>query len=190
MGQPSQTTLVDKSAPEVRTQINDAKPALGAQLQDTAWVSGLEPGVTVQVEWTLHGPVAPKDGKCQNLDWSKAAAFDTGVFTATANGKYVTRLSKKLDAEGCYTYSESIAETPKSYPYDHAPGHVTQTALTKTPTTPKAPASPKGPSLPNTGGPALGAAGGGLALLAAGGVMLARSRRRTTAAEVSDQAAA
>lgn len=185
VGHPTQTALVDKSWPAVRTEVNDTTVLTGTQLQDNVWVTGLEHGVKVKVDWTLHGPLAPKAGKCEGLDWSKATVVDHGVFNADRNGKYQTRLSKKLVEVGCYTYAESTAETTTAHPHEHAPGHVTQTALVKTPEVPKTPETPQTPAssvpnLPNAGGPSIALLAGGVLLLGGGAVLMLRGRRKTS----------
>ncbi|MFS3130626.1 hypothetical protein ACLM5J_19650 [Nocardioides sp. Bht2] len=143
-GKPSQTTLVDKSRPSVRTLVSSQITRTGTRLHDTVWVSGLNSGDRVRVEWTLYGPAKPVNGKCTNARWSKAKVFDKGSFTATKNGRYKTRSSKVLKKKGCYTYAERIQETASTYSHWHKPGKASQTSLVRKPGRPGIPTGPKG----------------------------------------------
>ncbi|MBU2698552.1 hypothetical protein CCO04_26035 [Pimelobacter sp. 30-1] len=148
VGHVTQTTVVDKAAPAVKTLVSRQIANTEGRLYDTVWVTGLLPGVQVRVYWTLYGPMKPVNGSCKKVNWdrpkARAKVVDKGSFIATKNGKYKTRLSKKLKAAGCYTYGESVNESTTNYPHEHKPGKKSQTSLVKKPRRPDIPTGPAG----------------------------------------------
>ncbi|MBU2698844.1 MULTISPECIES: hypothetical protein [Pimelobacter] len=148
VGHVTQTTLADKAAPAVKTLVSRQIAFTGGRLHDTVWVTGLLPGVQVRVYWTLYGPMKPVNGSCKAVNWdrpkARAKVVDKGSFIASKNGKYKTRVSKKLKKAGCYTYGESVNESTTNYPHEHKPGKKSQTSLVKKPRRPDIPTGPAG----------------------------------------------
>ena len=116
-------TSVAVGAPAVRTQISDQATAPGAQITDTAVVTGL--GVlqaTVNVE--LWGPYPSREAMT-----CTGTPFWTGSFVANGDGTYTTP-PVTLDRAGYYTYRESI---PATEAYDAAQtgcGEAPETTIT------------------------------------------------------------
>jgi Sortase domain len=127
---PTQTTCGDVAettiavgAPAVRTQISSQRTAPGAQITDTAVVTGL--GVlqaTVNVE--LWGPYdTPQAMTCTGTPlW-------TGSIAANGDGSYVTP-PVTLSRAGYYTYRESIAATEGNDSAQTACGEAAETTIT------------------------------------------------------------
>ena len=99
----AETTIV-RGAPTVTTQISAQETTPGAQITDSAVVSGLGKfSATVNVE--LWGPFPTRDAiKCEGTP------FWTGSFPAAGDGTYTTA-PVALTSAGYYTYRESIAAT-------------------------------------------------------------------------------
>ncbi len=99
----SETTII-RGAPKITTQVSAQETTPGAQITDTAIVTGLgKLSATVNVE--LWGPFATRDAiTCEGTP------FWTGSFPATGDGTYTTA-PVALAAAGYYTYRESIAAT-------------------------------------------------------------------------------
>ncbi|MFL6157917.1 MAG: hypothetical protein ACJ72D_17630, partial [Marmoricola sp.] len=89
--------------PTVRTTTSDRHVLVGGSVRDTVVIAGLPAGSRVAVAWVLHGPVPPRNGSCDGLDWSSAPVLDHGTFTATGNGSYTTAATL-LPRPGCTTY--------------------------------------------------------------------------------------
>ncbi len=126
-GVAEETTRVEKLTPRVVTVASDQRAHVGDRLHDTIEVTGIgqQP---VRIEWTLRGPVAPRNGGCADLWWSKARVADGGVIEGTGSGRYRTP-STTITASGCYTYSVEILETATTHPAGSAPGIPAETAL-------------------------------------------------------------
>ncbi|WP_053226768.1 sortase domain-containing protein [Solirubrobacter soli] len=99
----SETTIV-RGTPKITTQVSAQETAPGAQITDSAIVTGLgKLAATVNVE--LWGPFPTRDAiKCEGTP------FWTGTFPAAGDGTYTTA-PVALTAAGYYTYRESIAAT-------------------------------------------------------------------------------
>jgi LPXTG-site transpeptidase (sortase) family protein len=99
----AETTIV-RGTPTVTTQVSAQETAPGAQITDSAVVSGLGKfPATVNVE--LWGPFPTRDAiKCEGTP------FWTGTFPAAGDGTYTTA-PVTLASAGYYTYRESIAAT-------------------------------------------------------------------------------
>ncbi|MFS3130052.1 sortase domain-bontaining protein [Nocardioides sp. Bht2] len=146
----TQSTVVQRSRPTVRTQTSAQVAVRGARLRDTVWIAGLWPGERVRVHWQLVTAPSPRRGSCANLNWvaalraGKARVFDRGSFTVPGDGRYRTRLSKRTTAAQCYTYSERIAASATTEGAWHRPGKVSQTTLVRKPGRPTVPSGPEG----------------------------------------------
>ncbi|MCX6396489.1 MAG: hypothetical protein NTV23_08390 [Propionibacteriales bacterium] len=139
-----ETTQVVARTPLVRTVISAQRAQVGQPVRDTVVLSGLAATDRVVVRWSLLGPLAPRAGSCAGLDWSNARVLDQGSFTATGNGRYLTRPSV-LRVPGCVTYTESLAATETTTGAESPPGLVTETALVTRPVIPFVPEIPSGP---------------------------------------------
>src|SRR5689334_16361104 len=73
-----ETTVVQKPqpptlhTPTVHTVASSQHALVGSPLHDLVDVGELPDGTTVEVRWALLGPVAPRAGSCDDLDWSGA----------------------------------------------------------------------------------------------------------------------
>ncbi|WP_354699889.1 hypothetical protein DSM112329_00147 [Paraconexibacter sp. AEG42_29] len=119
----SETTVV-RGRPAIRTQISAAETKPGAQITDTAVVSGLGTlSAPVQVE--LWGPYdALADMTCTGTP------VHTSTFTANGDGSYVTE-PVTLPRAGYYTYREAILETPAYAGVQTECGEATETTFAK-----------------------------------------------------------
>ena len=144
-GQPLETVVVDRRTPRVRTTASSQHALVGATIHDRVRVSGLPDWTSVAVRWRLHGPVAPRpNGSCDRLDWDGAPVADSGVVVARDNGVLLTGRTR-LDASGCYTYSERLPLTGATTPVFSEPGQPVETALVTRPPVPYVPEVPTGP---------------------------------------------
>src|SRR5262249_49121384 len=119
----AETTIV-RGAPAITTQVSAQSTAPGAQITDTATVTGLgKLAATVNVE--LWGPYATRDAiNCQGTPvW-------TGTLAATGDGAYTTA-PVRLPAAGYYTYRESLAATEAFDAVQSACADVAETTLAK-----------------------------------------------------------
>lgn len=145
----AQSTLVAKSRPTLRTQVSQQVAVRGAWLRDTVWITGLQAGERVQVQWQLTAAPAVRGG-CAGVRWAqalrsgKARVFDRGAFMANGDGRHLTRFSKRIIKPQCYTYSERIAVSATTNGAWHQPGKVPQTALVRKPGRPSVPTGPEG----------------------------------------------
>lgn len=122
-----ETTRVIAFTPQVRTVASTQRAYVGAAIRDTVVVSGIEESA-VTVEWSLHGPRAPRSGSCAGLSWAEAPVVAHGSMSAAGDGTYVTP-STRLRAAGCYTYSERLPATPVTTEAVSPPGLAPETAL-------------------------------------------------------------
>ena len=117
-------TTVIRGAPAIRTQVSAQQAAPGAQITDTAVVTGLgKLAATVNVE--LWGPFPTRDAiRCEGTPvW-------TGTFAANGDGSYTTA-PVTLPAAGYYTYREGIAATPAFSAVTTACGEAAETTFAK-----------------------------------------------------------
>ena len=119
----AETTVV-RGAPAITTQVSAQTTAPGAQITDTAVVTGLgKLSATVNVE--LWGPFAsPAEIRCEGT-----AAW-TGTFVANGDGSYTTA-PVTVPAAGYYTYRESIAATDAFAGVTTACGEAAETTFAK-----------------------------------------------------------
>ena len=113
-----------RGAPAIRTQVSAQQAAPGAQITDTAVVTGLgKLAATVNVE--LWGPFPTRDAiRCEGTPvW-------TGTFAANGDGSYTTA-PVTLPAAGYYTYREGIAATPAFSAVTTACGEAAETTFAK-----------------------------------------------------------
>lgn len=197
-GAPSETSLL--MTPTIATQVSAQEVLVGATISDTVIVDGIftEVGgtaLTHEVSGALHGPLAPVDGSCADLDWSSAPSRSIEPFAVTASGSFAGIDEHEVAEAGCYTYSEVLTswlgaqEEPVSVVV-HEPGHETQTFLAAAPPEPGPPAQtptlPAPGPVPPTPGPVIhaGIVGGptglllgSLVLLLLSGIAAQRARR-------------
>ena len=122
-GDAAETTVVP-GAPAITTAVSAQQTAPGAQITDTAVVSGLgKLAATVNVE--LWGPFPSVAAiRCEGTPaW-------TGTFAAAGDGSYTTA-PVTLPAAGYYTYRESIAATPAFAGVTTACGEAAETTFAK-----------------------------------------------------------
>lgn len=124
-----ETTYVEPFTPRVRTIASRQRAEVGDRLRDTVEVSGLR-DTRVTVAWTLHGPRRPVDGSCGEVRWGSAPVADQGSLAVTGDGTYRTPPTR-LEAGGCFTYSETIAPTALSTEAISPPGLARETALVR-----------------------------------------------------------
>jgi LPXTG-site transpeptidase (sortase) family protein len=117
-------TTVIRGAPAITTQVSAQETAPGAQITDSAVVTGLgKLGATVGVE--LWGPYPTRAAiTCEGTPvW-------TGTFPAAGDGTYTTA-PVTLTAAGYYTYRESIAATEAYEAVVTGCGEASETTLAK-----------------------------------------------------------
>ena len=142
-----ETVVVRKRQPRVTTVASTQRALTGGQIRDTVHVTGLASGDAVTVRWRLHGPIAAKGLSCDELDWRGAKIADSGESTVRTNGRFSTRPTT-IWAPGCYTYSETVPETPTTYATATEPGIPAETGLFLRPSLPRTPEVPSGMSDP------------------------------------------
>lgn len=106
-GEPTETVLV-VDWPRLRTVASATQATVPGRVFDTIRISGLTIG-TIEVEWSLLGPIAPGPRGCSGLDWSGAPQHATGRVTA-GNGEVRTP-TVGLSVAGCYSFREHSAAT-------------------------------------------------------------------------------
>lgn len=139
VGQAAQTTLVYAPA-DVATKASAQLALAGATLSDTATVTGIIKGAadtTVTLSGELRGPAAPVNNSCAGVDWSAApVARVIEPQEVTEDGEIAGLGEYTVKDVGCYSWGEKLTATAAGEPLwqtDHAPGKVTQTALTIAP---------------------------------------------------------
>ena len=117
-------TTVIRGTPSITTQISAQETAPGAQITDSAVVTGLgKLAATVNVE--LWGPFPTREAiTCEGTP------FWTGTFPAAATARTRPRRSR-CTAAGYYTYRESIAATEAYAAVVTNCGEVSETTLAK-----------------------------------------------------------
>ncbi|MFL6154844.1 MAG: hypothetical protein ACJ72D_02050 [Marmoricola sp.] len=148
-GVAEETTLITAPkpvvrTPAVRTQASVQRAEVGARIHDTVVVTGLGTGDRVTVGWTLRGPLAPRNGSCAGLAWSRVGVLGRGSFVATRNGTFRTSVVR-LTQPGCVTYAENLTATATTTAVQAPPGLPTETALVTRPVVPIVPEIPSGP---------------------------------------------
>ncbi|MGN6162589.1 MAG: hypothetical protein ACTHOG_12925 [Marmoricola sp.] len=153
-GVSEETTVVTTPAtptaaqPTLRTRVSAAVVTLPGTVSDTIAVSGLKAG-TLDIAWTLLGPVSPGGHGCTGLDWAAAPRHASGHLTAS-NG-LVRTPAIAITVAGCYTFREHAAATSTSAAADSAPGLPEETALAVRPRPRVVPEVPTGPAGPIDG---------------------------------------
>ncbi|GAA1726370.1 hypothetical protein [Aeromicrobium alkaliterrae] len=140
----AETSLV-APPPEVVTQVNRQEVLVGQPISDTVTISGtiydadgLGP-ITHQVSGRLHGPVAPVDGRCAEVDWTNApVALEFGPLAVSATQQTLTGVGEFTPSErGCFSYAETLVSTNSQgaeiYRVDHPAGRAEQTTLVSVP---------------------------------------------------------
>ncbi|WP_232676241.1 class F sortase [Nocardioides sp. R-C-SC26] len=140
-----ETTLVRRLTPQVGTRASTQRALTGDRIHDTIELAGVSE-TAVQLRWTLHGPIAPRNGRCAGLSWRGAPIADRGVVLAHGDGLYRTR-STTLVTPGCFTYSVRVPATARTTSARHEPGIAVETALVTRPATPVVPEVPTGPEI-------------------------------------------
>ena len=122
-----ETTQVVRATPVVSTVASTQRAYVGARLRDTVRVTGVG-AHPVTVQWTLHGPVPPRDGSCDALDWAGAPVAGRGELALAGDGTVVTP-PVRVTRGGCYTYSEHLPATPYTEPATSLPGQPLETVV-------------------------------------------------------------
>ena len=126
-GEAAETTVV-RGTPQITTQVSAAETAPGAQITDTAVVTGLG-ALRADVAVELWGPFASQAA----ISCTGTPAW-TGTFTAGGDGSYVTA-PVTLTTAGYYTYRERILPTGSFSGVETGCGEAAETTLAKaTPT--------------------------------------------------------
>ncbi len=122
-GEAAETTVV-RGAPAITTQVSAQETAPGAQITDTAVVTGLgRLAATVHVE--LWGPFPTREAiRCEGTP------FWTGDLAVAGDGSYVTAPAT-LKAAGYYTYREAIAPSAAYEGATTACGEAAETTFAK-----------------------------------------------------------
>lgn len=124
-GEPSETVLV-VDWPKLRTVASAQHVTVPGKVSDSITVSGLTSG-TIDIEWSLLGPLAPRGDTCAGVDWSTARSIATG---RVRSGNGVVRTPPvRLEVAGCYTFREHGAGTPTATESDSPPGLPDETVL-------------------------------------------------------------
>lgn len=122
-GEATETTIV-RGAPKIVTQISSQDTTVGAQVTDTAVVTGLG-RLSAPVAVELWGPYPSKEAMtCQGTPFWK------GEFTANGDGSYVTA-PVTLDQAGYYTYREAILPTDAFAGVQTACGEAAETTIAR-----------------------------------------------------------
>ncbi|MCW2857703.1 MAG: hypothetical protein JWR52_3318 [Marmoricola sp.] len=148
-GLSAETTLVrpapvTATTPRVHTVASGQHALVGGRVHDDVRVDGLATGASTPVEWTLLGPIAPRQGSCAGLDWSHAPVLARGSFVVTHDGTWRTA-DTVLRAPGCVTYAERLVGSPTSAAVSTQPGVAAETVLVTRPVTQIVPEIPSGP---------------------------------------------
>lgn len=140
----TETSLV-APPPDVVTEVSRQEVMVGQPISDTVTIvgtvydhDGLGPTSTV-LTGRVHGPVAPVDGRCDDVDWKGSpVAHEFGPITVTEAQKQLVGVGQFSPAEeGCYSYGESLVATNSQgeqiYRVDHDAGRAEQTTVARTP---------------------------------------------------------
>ncbi|WP_379156934.1 hypothetical protein [Nocardioides hankookensis] len=131
-----ETSLIT-TGPRIVTQISDQTSDLGDTITDTVVIEGTE-GAHVIGTWTLLGPISPywdtstSTLSCLGVEWGNAPTAAAGTFEVMGDGTYVVG-EHLVDEEGCYTYLESLPQTPTSDPIGTLAGIPDETTLVTNP---------------------------------------------------------
>lgn len=173
LGVPSESTVV--VTPAVHTQAVSNSGLIGAAVRDRVTVSGTF-GIHGAIGVVLLGPVADRNGSCNELDWSRARTAATPTPVATSgDGKYDTA-AVTLRAAGCYTFVETLTLGDVTAPFLRTPPGVPSETILISPPTPDS-TTPKTP-LARTGVPTLMLGGSGFVAVSGGAALLWAVRRR------------
>jgi hypothetical protein len=174
-GATNEVSLVTLYTPTIATTSNATANSGATNFTDRVTVAGSGIGLTgaspatAELTWTLLGPVAAVHGKCTNVNWSGATQQATGHISITGDGTYATPATT-IQAQGCYTFIESLAASTDSHAATTPPGIAAETVQLSSNGT---------PILAYTGTDAIPVMLTGLGLLLAGaGVMAVRIIRR------------
>ncbi|MCW2754225.1 MAG: Sortase family protein [Marmoricola sp.] len=144
-----ETTLVRSApltatTPRVHTIASGQHSLVGGRVYDDVRVDGLPSGASVPVEWTLLGPIAPRQGSCAGLDWSHAPVIARGSLVVSHDGTWRTAPTV-LRTAGCVTYTERLLASSTSVAVSTRPGVASETVLVTRPVTRVVPEIPSGP---------------------------------------------
>lgn len=184
-GEVTETTLVNKYVPHVRTVTSDQRTTTGSEIFDTVFVKNVPDGQKMKVTAYLYGPAATENG----IDCSEKASHRV-TFTVTGSGEFKTP-SVTVHRPGWYGWVEKFPGTettkslltkckvPSETTFAHRPGYgIIIIPTGDAPTSVLAPVSAQAVASAGSpvsfGGPVAPAV---LALLLAGAVVL---RRRLT----------
>lgn len=123
----AEETTVVRSTPRIVTVLSGQRATEGALLRDTIDVSDTG-GAALEVGWSLFGPMAPVEGRCVDVRWAQAPLVAEGSIAALGDGRYVTPQTQVSEA-GCYTFAETIAQTPTTGPAATRRGERAETAI-------------------------------------------------------------
>jgi hypothetical protein len=146
-----ETTVVERprprvpNTPMVHTVASSRHLLVGSPIHDLVLVGGLLEGQSVEVRWTLLGPIAPRRGSCAGLDWTRAPVIAKGALQATRNGLFRTT-PVEVRAPGCVTFTERLPATAGTAAISTRPGEASETVLVTRPAVPVVPEIPSGPT--------------------------------------------
>ncbi|MGX5680902.1 SdrD B-like domain-containing protein [Schumannella luteola] len=166
-GDPAETVLVTPLLPEVSTQVSAPRTEVGSDVSDAITITGTR-GASIEVTWTLYGPVTPVSGSCDTVDWSDAQVAFEGVVIADGDGT-IEAPDVTPVALGCYSYETTLAATDTTSAAVHEVGDPSETTHVV----------PRPTALALTGSTVNTLIGGGAVLFGLGlaALLIARSRR-------------
>lgn len=136
----SSETSTRWALPTITTKVSSQLVVVGTSVSDTATLGGVEellklaPGFKVTVTGKALGPVAPKAGSCEGLDWSSAATVVTIPATVvTKDGDLANLGAFKPAVAQCFSYGETVTVTDTAGKVvgtvTHEAGQVPQTVI-------------------------------------------------------------
>jgi Domain of unknown function DUF11 len=127
--EPPKVGIRATSPPVFDTTASTNATTVDEPLVDHIHLSGVGSS-TVEVTWTLYGPLAPIDGSCRGLDWAGAPVSSTGTKTwADGDGNRVLGPTN-VGLSGCYSWGYELVDADYSLTPDVIyPGKASETTL-------------------------------------------------------------
>jgi hypothetical protein len=126
-GDPLETFIVTPLEPSVVTEISSRSVYVGDSVFDSITIEGTR-GATLDVEWTLYGPVTPVSGSCDAVDWEGAPIAFEGTLIAEGDGTVETP-RVVLDGVGCFSYAATLGATETTAVVIHEVGDPAETTI-------------------------------------------------------------
>mgnify|MGYP006274758281 CR=1 FL=1 len=107
--EPPKVGIKATSPPRFTTEVNHELATPGQAVEDTVKLRGVGSS-TVDVTWSLVGPVDPVAGSCSGVDWTAAAVVKTETDSfVDGDGDYVVGPAR-VGPVGCYSFTYSLTD--------------------------------------------------------------------------------